>query len=137
MTTPSAVERLKRRADFVALSRARNSSGQPGLVLQAARRREAGPQGAAVRVGFTASKKVGNAVRRNRAKRRLREVVRLVLEPNCRTGHDFVLIARAATPDRPFDALCKDLRKAMKRLNVWSPGSAPGMVPPASATPSS
>jgi len=132
MVPKSAVERLKRRADFVALSRARNSSGQPGLVLQAARRTAKHLDKDGIRVGFTASKKVGNAVRRNRAKRRLREAARLVLEPNSLAGHDYVLIARAATAERPFASLCKDLQKAMKRLNVWSPGVTPGMVPPAS-----
>lgn len=131
MVAKSAVERLKRRADFVALSRARKSSGQPGLVLQAGRRTQHPLKAEAIRVGFTASKKVGNAVARNRAKRRLRELMREVLLPNSLPGHDYVLIARATTPTRSFDALRKDLQNAMKRLNVWSPGATPDMVPPA------
>lgn len=125
MTRP-AVERLKRRAEFVALSRARRSTAQPGLVLQAAKRRDLPGKGAqrpadtAVRIGFTASKKVGGAVQRNRAKRRLRALVDEVLIPHAKHGVDYVLIARAGTLDRRFDDLRIDMEKAMKRLKVWS-----------------
>lgn len=69
------------------------------------------------RVGFTCSKKVGNAVARNRAKRRLREVARLVLPEHGRPGWDYVLIGRAGvTAQRPFDALKDDLVRALKKL---------------------
>ena len=70
------MERLKKRADFVAAARA-VSKARPGLVLQA---RARGDEARAC-VGFTATRKIGNAVRRNRARRRLREVVRLTLGP--------------------------------------------------------
>ena len=125
MTRP-AVERLKRRAEFVALSRAKRSTAQPGLVLQAAKRRDLpgsdrpGLSDGAVRIGFTASKKVGGAVQRNRAKRRLRALADQVLVPHARGGVDFVLIARAGTLDRRFDDLRMDIEKAMKRLKVWT-----------------
>ena len=125
MTRP-AVERLKRRAEFVALSRAKRSTAQPGLVLQAAKRRDLpGPSrpgltDTAVRIGFTASKKVGGAVQRNRAKRRLRAIADEVLVPHAKAGVDFVLIARAGTLDRRFDDLRTDMEKAMKRLKVWT-----------------
>ena len=121
-----AVERLKRRAEFVALSRAKRSTAQPGLVLQAAKRRDLPGSGtpglsdASVRIGFTASKKVGGAVQRNRAKRRLRALADEVLVPHAKTGVDYVLIARAGTLDRRFDDLRTDMEKAMKRLKVWS-----------------
>jgi len=125
MTRP-AVERLKRRAEFVALSRAKRSTAQPGLVLQAAKRRDLpgpsrpGVTDNAVRIGFTASKKVGGAVQRNRAKRRLRAIADEVLVPHAKAGVDFVLIARAGTLDRRFDDLRTDMEKAMKRLKVWT-----------------
>ena len=71
-----------------------------------------------IRVGFTCSKKVGNAVARNRAKRRLREVARLILPTHGRAGWDYVLIGRhGATADRPFDELQGDLIYALKKLH--------------------
>ncbi len=120
-----AVERLKRRAEFVALSRAKRSTAQPGLVLQASKRRALslapapGVSDAAVRVGFTASKKVGGAVQRNRAKRRLRALVDDVLTPHAKRGVDYVVIARAGTLNRRYADLQVDMEKAMKRLKVW------------------
>lgn len=72
-----------------------------------------------MRVGLTASRKVGNAVCRNRARRRLRALAERVMPLHAERGHDYVLIARARTVDRPFPALVEDLESAMKRLNVW------------------
>ncbi|MCL4159843.1 UNVERIFIED_CONTAM: hypothetical protein GTU68_017970, partial [Idotea baltica] len=67
-----------------------------------------------IRIGYTCSKKVGNAVARNRAKRRLREVARVVLPQNGKTGHDYVLIGRRnATADLPFSQLLCDMEKAL------------------------
>ncbi len=74
-----------------------------------------------IRVGFTCSKKVGNAVARNRAKRRLREVARLVLWEEGRDGWDYVLIGRAgATADRRFDELMSDFRYALRKIHAGS-----------------
>lgn len=72
------------------------------------------------RVGFTASKKVGNAVRRNRARRRLRAAVAALLPKHALPGHDYVLIARDGTAARPWQALLGDLEGAMRRLRAWS-----------------
>lgn len=107
---------LTRRADFVAASRARRQS-RPGLMLQARRRDPAGSDGP-VRVGFTCSKKVGNAVARNRAKRRLRAAARAVLPALARPGWDYVLVGRPAiTAARPFAALCDDLASALDAIH--------------------
>ncbi len=108
---------LDKRADFVRASHALRH-GTKGLNLQA---RERGPDEAAtgIRVGFTCSKKVGNAVARNRAKRRLREIARIVLTAEGRSGWDYVLVGKnTATDQRPFDALAGDLRAALARIHA-------------------
>ncbi|SDJ14491.1 ribonuclease P protein component [Lutimaribacter saemankumensis] len=72
----------------------------------------------AIRVGFTCSKKVGNAVARNRAKRRMREAARAILPSHGRPGWDYVLIGRAnETAARPFEALKADLIFALHKLH--------------------
>ncbi|SEO77562.1 ribonuclease P protein component [Salinihabitans flavidus] len=109
---------LKSRPEFLAAARARKQ-GTKGMMVQARRRApdEPAPQDA-IRVGFTCSKKVGNAVARNRAKRRLREVARLVLPRHGRGGWDYVLIGRAgATTTRPFEDLQADLIYALSKLH--------------------
>ncbi len=106
------MERLKRRQDFVAAARAQYAA-MPGMVVQMRARGDDAPP----RVGFTATKKLGNAVIRNRVKRRLRELARLRLETLARAGHDYVLIGRAPTFERPFPELDKDLTSALKRLH--------------------
>jgi ribonuclease P protein component len=91
------------------------------LILQAAAR-PPGLEGRAVRVGFTASRKVGNAVVRNRAKRRLRAAAARILSHEGRPGTDYVLIARGTTAERPFAALLVDLDTALRRVE---PGAGP------------
>ena len=73
----------------------------------------------APRVGFTASKKVGNSVARNRARRRLKAAVQNLFEVHARSGMDYVVIGRHATLDRPWPRLLQDLRQAMIKLDVW------------------
>lgn len=114
------IERLKRRAEFLRVAGARRKSVTPGLVLQILRH----PAGAdapvkAMRVGFTASRKVGIAVERNRARRRLRAAVDQVMRLHAAPDNDYVLIARAATITRPFAALKGDLEAALKQLGAW------------------
>ena len=70
------------------------------------------------RVGFTASKRVGGAIARNRAKRRLREAVARVMPGHAKPGYDYVVIARAATLHRKFDDLLQDLETALARVGA-------------------
>ncbi len=108
------VERLRKRADFLSAARA-GRQGTASMMVQARNRAD---DDGLVRVGFTCSKKVGNSVARNRAKRRLREAARLVLPDTARPGWDYVLIGRfEATANRPFDALQQDLRDALRKLH--------------------
>jgi len=106
------VERLKRRADFLLVAGSRRKYVTPAFVLQA-RVRDTSPQ---VRVGFTATKKIGSAVQRNRARRRLREAARATLPLAAAPGSDYVMVARAAALSYAYDAIVTDLRKALVAL---------------------
>jgi ribonuclease P protein component len=104
---------LRKRSDFLAAARARRQ-GTPAMMVQGRDRRDDDPS---IRVGFTCSKKVGNAVARNRAKRRLRAVAREVLHSYGQPGWDYVLIGRAQeTAARPYEALRDDLIHALQKL---------------------
>lgn len=105
------VARLKRRSEFLWVAAARRKWVTPGLVLQARPSDAAAPGD--FRVGFTASRRVGGAVRRNRARRRLRAVVARVMPARARPGYDYVVIARRETLTRPFAALIEDLAEAL------------------------
>ncbi|MFO1210815.1 MAG: ribonuclease P protein component [Amaricoccus sp.] len=115
--SPAAFVTLARRADFLAAARARRQA-RPGLTLQARARGPEEPAEAPVRVGYTCSKKLGNAVTRNRAKRRLRAAARAVVPAEGRAGWDYVLIGRPeATVARPFAELCDDLASALRAVH--------------------
>lgn len=113
MTLNPALERLRKRAEFLFVRQGARAGR--GCVLIEARRRA---EGGSTRVGFTASKKVGNAVARNRAKRRLREAARQLLAQHGLPGVDYVLVARQTTPDAPWDALLDDVGNALIRLRA-------------------
>ena len=98
---------------------------RPGFILQAAPRPIEADGGQAVRVGFTASRKVGNAVIRNRAKRRLRSAAAEVLPCQGRPGTDYVIVARAATGERAYAALVTDLETALRQLDRHDRGGGP------------
>ncbi len=109
---------LNKRADFLRAAQARRQ-GAPGFLLQARERRiSESPAPDEMRVGFTCSKKVGNAVARNRAKRRLREIARMILPESGRRGWDYVLIGRpAVTASRDFADLRADLVRALRQIH--------------------
>ena len=114
-TDPAAPFRvLAKRSEFLAAAKAARAPAG-SLLLQGRDRRDGDD---AVGVGFTCSKKVGNAVARNRAKRRLREAARHVLPGAARPGWDYVLIGRKdATAARAWDDLLSDLRGAVRRVH--------------------
>jgi ribonuclease P protein component len=108
------LEHLKHRKDFLRLAHAKRVHST-SFVLQARDRGDA----QALRVGFTCSKKVGNAVARNRAKRRLREIARLILPRFGQIGHDYVLIGRAnVTASTKFTALQDELLASLRKLQA-------------------
>ncbi|MDD7971628.1 ribonuclease P protein component [Roseinatronobacter alkalisoli] len=104
---------IKKRTDFLRAAKAKRVPC-PAFLVQACPRGDE----ATFRVGFTCSKKVGNAVIRNRAKRRLREIARMVMARHGRVGWDYVLVGRPdATVSRDFSAMCDDLERALKKLH--------------------
>jgi ribonuclease P protein component len=111
------MERLRQRADFLAAASGIRVSA-PAFLLQARKRADDGP----VRFGFTVTKKTGNAVERNRIRRRLREMVRLAGGTRTRSGHDYVLIGRRAALALPFARLSEDFDGALRRLHTGRSG---------------
>lgn len=108
------LESLKRRADFLAAARAKRQATL-GFVVQGRDRSDGTPT---TRIGYTCSKKVGNAVARNRAKRRLRAIARDILPRHGHPGWDYVLIGRRdTTAALPFDTLKSDLVRALRKLH--------------------
>lgn len=125
-TSPSALAVLQNRSDFLRVAGHQVKWVSGSMIVQMAPQPENAPQldpdaaeakKGRIRVGYTASKKVGNAVARARAKRRLREVVRETLPPYGREGYDYVLIARTATLNASYDQLIRDFRWCLKRLH--------------------
>jgi ribonuclease P protein component len=107
-------QRLKRRAEFLRVAAEGRKAPLPGLVLQGLARGDAGP----ARLGFTVTKKVGNAVVRNRTRRRLREAARAALRGQDIAGVDLVLIGREGTRARRFADLVEDVRRALARTGI-------------------
>jgi len=128
------MERLTRRADFLAAATGVRASAA-GFVLQARARGDTGP----IRVGFTVSRKVGNAVVRNRVRRRLREVVRLARRTDTsaqmQRGTDYVLIGRRAALEAAFDRLAADLAGALDQVHKRQRAAKPADSRPARSRP--
>ena len=114
--SPSAAQpaRLKRRPEFLRVASSGKKAAVGGVVLQALPRQDSEP----ARLGFTVTKKVGNAVVRNRTRRRLKEAARLLLAERPVAGVDLVLIGRDSTRKRNFIALQGDIRRALERTGV-------------------
>lgn len=111
---------LLKRADFLRAAKARRVPCPAFLVQARARDDEDAPSGA--RIGYTCTKKLGNAVTRNRAKRRLRAVARAVLPRHARDGWDYVLVGRPdVTVSHDFAAMCADLKRALRKLHGGAP----------------
>ena len=106
------IERLKKRSEFLACAQA-PSCAKGAVVVQA---RPRGDDQPFVRAGFTATKRIGGAVERNRAKRRMREAARLVLPELALPGFDYVFIARGGVIARPWARLLDDVKSALIRL---------------------
>ena len=129
---PATIERLKTRPQFLAAAKG-VSQPRGAVVVQMLDRADADP---AIRAGFTATRRVGGAVVRNRAKRRLREVARQLLPELGRPGCDYVFIARQGTVDRPWARLLDDVKTALIRLAATRATPAPpAPEPPSSVAP--
>ncbi len=111
------IERIRKRPDFLAAARA-PSCARGAVVVQARDRADGEPL---VRAGFTATKRVGGSVVRNRAKRRLREAARALLPLHAAPGRDYVFIARAGTPSRDWSRLLDDVKSALLSLAAPAP----------------
>ena len=119
-----ALHTLRVRRDFLAVAKG-DKQVRRGLVLQARQRDvnaitdldDASNADTAIRFGLTATKKIGNAVIRNRTRRRLRVLAHEILSAHGQPGYDYVLIGRAATKHRTWDGLRTDLRSALKKLH--------------------
>lgn len=112
MTIATTIHRLTSRPQFLAAAKG-VSLARGAVVVQRLDRQDGDPD---VRVGFTATRKVGGAVVRNRAKRRLREAARALVGQYGAPGSDYVLIARMGTVGREWDRLLDDVKSALTRL---------------------
>jgi ribonuclease P protein component len=110
------MERLRQRADFLAVAHGARVNST-AFTLQSRRRDDLGP----TRVGFTVTKKNGNAPERNRIRRRLREAVRSLDAMAMRSHHDYVVVGRRAALTCDFSTMLDDLRSALQRLDRQGP----------------
>jgi len=111
-STQSPLDRIKKRPDYLAVAATRRKWVTPAFILQAM----PGESDSPPKVGFTVSKKVGKAVIRSKARRRLKEAARKVFPLSGKTGWCYVLVGRQAATNYPFEKLCGDMRWALAKL---------------------
>lgn len=117
----ASIPRLKKRSDFLRVAAFQRKVVMPTMIVQLATRSTVDKNGdllPSLRVGYTASRKVGNAVKRNFARRRLRAVVQSICGSFSFEAQDIVLIARPATVTAPFQSLLRDFQQALLRLEI-------------------
>ena len=129
MSDPFKIERLTSRPQFLAAAKG-VSEARGAVVVQ---RLDRADGDASVGLGFTATRKVGGAVVRNRAKRRLREAARALAPHHAVAGSDYVFIARMGTVDRSWDRLLDDVKSALTRLATPRSAAKPAPSTPAPA----
>jgi ribonuclease P protein component len=113
-----SLETLKKRSQFLAVAATGKRWVSSSFILQIGKVSHEG-QNEKLFCGFTTSSKIGNAVVRNRARRRLRVLAREVLRVHADFSREYVLIGRAATGSCPLDQMENDLQKGLKRLGLW------------------
>ncbi len=123
MSDTPTIHRLTARPQFLAAAKG-VSLARGAVVVQ---RLDRGDDDAIIRLGFTATRKVGGAVVRNRCKRRLRQAARALVPEFGLPGSDYVFIARQGTADRPWERLLDDVKSALTRLAT--PADRPASVP--------
>ena len=122
---PFPIEKLRKRPEFLACAQA-PSCARGALLVQARPRQD---DRDLVRAGFTATRRIGGAVVRNRAKRRMREAARMLLPQFGRPGFDYVFIARMGATTRPWARLLDDMKSALIRLAPESDRQAGDAAP--------
>lgn len=130
--TWTALTTIKARADFLRV-RGGAKWNTPGFLIEGKPAREPGPP----RFGFTATKKLGNAVVRNRIRRRLKEAVRKAQSHLAVAGYDYVVVARPPAMDLPFERLVQDFETGLKRIHgkPRPKATADGGTPPVNRPP--
>ena len=108
--------RIVKRSEYLRVKQRGTSVAEPGLVIQAAPVANSSSY-LQPRVGFTVSKRVGNAVKRNRARRRLKSIASDVLPNEGFQAWDYVFIGRLVTLNRPYDLLLEDAISALRKIH--------------------
>ena len=115
------IDRLKKRPEFLAVAATSLRYATPGVVVQARPAPESATPVSPARFGFTATRKLGGAVQRNRARRRLKAAAAMLAPERAKPGVDYVFVARAGTIDRPWQDLLRDVGQAMERALTSPP----------------